>query len=86
MSGPLCLTYLRFEETVSNLRLSIMNKGNLLSLNLLWSCLIAMSWQEFGRGVHVDRPIGTRRERVRHLNSGLNDETQGEGQIQTWRA
>lgn len=76
----LCPIFLSFEETVSNQRLSIMSKGHLLSLTLLSICVNALSWQEFGRGVLVERPTGTRREPIRHFNSGLNDDAQGERQ------
>jgi hypothetical protein len=79
ISCSTCLTFLSFEETVSNPRLSIMSKWHLLSFSLLWSCVNALSWQEFGHWDQVERPIGTRR-RIRDFNSGLINGAQKEKQ------
>lgn len=64
-----CLTFLSFGETVSNQRLSIMSKGHLLSLTLVWRCLIAMSWQEFDNEAQGEGQIQTCSCRFIHIFS-----------------
>ena len=74
-----CLTFQRFEGTVSNRHFSIMSKWHLLSFTLLGSCINAFSWPEFGHWDQVERPVRTR-ERLRDLNSGLTNKAQSERQ------